>query len=75
MSISVDVFIKYKGTKKSLVNILAKDFLILIDQKHYWFLNYIEFGLVHRSDDPGYFMGRSFRPYDFLIGSTTYAWA
>lgn len=73
MSVTVDVFIRFKGSKAALRRILADDFLIAIGRKKYWFLNYIELGLSHRRDDPEYFGSRKFRPYDFVLWGTTYA--
>jgi hypothetical protein len=75
MSIAIDVFIRFKGSKKALLKVLEDDFLILLDRKQYWFLNYIELGLRQRSEDREYFVGHQFRPYDFVLGSTTYAWS
>jgi hypothetical protein len=75
MSVTVDVFIRFKGSKPALRRILADDFLIATEQKKYFFLNYIEVGLSHRRDDPGYFEGREFRPYDFILWGTTYVWS
>lgn len=76
MSIAIDVFIKFNGTKKALLEILEEDFLILLNRKkHYWFLNYIEFGLSQRSEDREYFVGHQFRPYNFVLGSATYLWS
>lgn len=76
MSIAIDVFIKFKGTKKALLEILEEDFLILLNRKkHYWFLNYIELGLSQRSEDREYFVGHQFRPYNFVLGSTTHLWS
>jgi hypothetical protein len=75
MSIGIDVFVRFEGTKKDLLKILADDFLLLVNRKPYWLLNYIEIGLTERRDDPEYFAGRPFRPYNFVLGSSTYAWS
>lgn len=52
MSVTVEVFIKYKGSEKQLLEILADDFLILVNKKKSWFLNYIEIGLSPRRFSP-----------------------
>src|SRR5664280_1064923 len=75
MSTTIDVFIKYKGSKEELLKILADDFLILVNKKKYWFLNFIEIGLSRRQDDPDYFVGHQFRPYNFVLSGTTYMWS
>jgi hypothetical protein len=75
MSITVDVFIKFEGSKANLVKMLAKDFLILVGEKEYWFLGFIEVGLSSRAEDKEYFHGHRFRPYDYVLSGTTYAWS
>lgn len=39
MSVTVDVFIKFRGSKTKLLKILADDFLILAGRKKCWLLN------------------------------------
>lgn len=73
MSVTVEVFIKYKGSEKKLLEILADDFLILVNKKKYWFLNYIEIGLSPRRFSPDSFTGRQFQPYNFVLSGTTYS--
>jgi hypothetical protein len=73
MSVTVEVFIKFKGSEKQLLEILADDFLILVNKKKYWFLNYIEIGLSARRYSPDSFTGREFRPYNFVLSGTTYS--
>ena len=73
MSTTIDVFIKFNGPEKQLLKILADDFLILVNKKNYWFLNFIEIGLSHRRDSEDYFTGRQFRPYNFVLFGTTYS--
>jgi hypothetical protein len=75
MSTTIDIFIKHEGSKKQLLKILADDFLILANKKKYWFLNFINLGLYHRRDDPDYFVGHQFRPYNFVLSGTTYMWS
>jgi hypothetical protein len=72
MSTTVDVFIKFKGSKKQLLKILAEDFLILVNGKNCWLFHFIEIGLSQRSEVPDYFVGHPFRPYNFVLGSSTY---
>ena len=74
MSVTADVFIKYDGSKAELIKILAKDFLILVDKKKYWFLYFIELGLSSRAEDKESFRGPRFRPYNYVLSGTTYAW-
>lgn len=75
MGVTVDVFINFKGTRKELLKILADDFLILAGRKKCWFLNYIELGLSHRSDDEEYFVGHRFRPYNYVLWGTRHGWS
>jgi hypothetical protein len=75
MSITVDVFIKFKGSKASLVKTLAKDLLILVGKKEYWFLGFVEVGLSSRAEDKESFLGPRFRPYDYVLWGTTYSWS
>ncbi len=75
MSITVDIFIKFNGSKGDLLKILASDFLIRAGRKEYWFFNFIEFGLSSREEDEEYFTGHRFRPYNFVLWGTTHAWS
>ena len=75
MSTTIDVFIRFNGSKKELLKILADDFLILVNRKKYWLFHFIEIGLSQRSEDPDYFVGHQFRPYNFVLGSSTYMWS
>ncbi len=75
MSTGANVFIRSKMPEKELVKILHDDFLVLLERKRHWFLDFIEIGLTHRSESRGSFVGHVFRPYDFLLFSTTYAWS
>ena len=43
MSISADVYVAFKGPRRKLVKILADNFLVRIDPKHYRFLDFVEF--------------------------------
>ena len=73
MSVTVDVFIKFNGSKAELTKILARDFLIVVGKKQYWFLGFIELGLTSRSEDKEYFSSsRKYRPYDYVLWGTSY---
>jgi len=75
MSVTVDVFIKFNGSKSELTKILANDFLITLAKKECWFLGFIEFGLTSRAEDRQYFSLSRNRPYDYVLWGTSYLWS
>ena len=66
---------QFQGLEERALKILADDFLILVNRKKYWLFHFIEIGLSQRSEDPDYFVGHQFRPYNFVLGSSTYMWS
>ena len=70
MSITADVFIKFKGSRKKLLQILDKDFRIVLDSDTNWFLGFMEMDVFGRTEKEP-----CFRPYDFVLESEDHAWS
>ncbi len=75
VSLSANVFIRYKGTKPALVKILADNFLVRLHPKHDWLMDFIEIHLSRKREWPDAFEGRIFGGYDYVISGTTYLWS
>ncbi len=55
MSLSANVYVRYKGSRPALVKVLADNFHVRIHTKHYWLLDFIEINLSHKREWPDAF--------------------
>jgi len=75
MSTTVDVFLKFNGSRRKLLRFLGRELQIAFGKGDTWLLGFINIEFCSRYDDPDYFRSRHLRGYNFVVGGTSYAWS